>query len=96
MNKLDINQPLYMIGYNYGVALAKTNKGINAQLTSGTVTQEPDGNRVTYSIPAKEGFSGSPIVDDRGRLVAVNFAGATGGDSFNFGIPMIRILTFVK
>lgn len=93
---LEINQALYMIGYNYGVALAATNKGINAQFTSGTLTQQPDGNRVMYSIPAKQGSSGSPVVDDQGRLVAVNFAGASGGDNFNFGIPMIRVLTFLK
>lgn len=94
--ELKINQPLYMTGYNYGVALAETNKGIKAQFTSGTLTQQPDGNRVTYSIPAKEGSSGSPVVDEDGRLVAVNFAGSNGSDNFNFGIPMIRIITFLK
>lgn len=95
-DNIKINQPLYMIGYNYGISLAKTNKGINAQFTSGTLTQMPDGNRITYSIPAKEGSSGSPIVDDYGRLVAVNFAGSNGSDNFNFGIPMLRVLTFLK
>ena len=95
-DKMKINQPLYMIGYNYGVALAKTNKGIKAQFTSGTLTQLPDGNRITYSIPAKQGSSGSPVVDDDGRLVAVNFAGSDGSDNFNFGIPMLRVLTFLK
>ena len=93
---MKINQPLYMIGYNYGVALAKTNKGIKDQFTSGTLTQLPDGNRITYSIPAKQGSSGSPVVDDDGRLVAVNFAGSDGSDNFNFGIPMLRVLTFLK
>lgn len=95
-DKMKINQQLYMIGYNYGVALAKTNKGIKAQFTSGTLTQLPDGNRITYSIPAKQGSSGSPVVDDDGRLVAVNFAGSDGSDNFNFGIPMLRVLTFLK
>ena len=42
------------------------------------------------------GSSGSPIVDDRGRLIAVNFAGSSGSDNFNFGIPLMRILTFLK
>ena len=28
--KLEINQTIYVIGYNYGVALAKTDNGINA------------------------------------------------------------------
>lgn len=95
-NQLEINQTVYMIGYNYGVALAKTDNGINAQFTSGTVTQQPDGKRVTYSIPSMPGSSGSPVVDDRGRLVAVNFAKSNGSDNFNFGVPLIRIVTFLR
>ena len=95
-DNLKVNQTLYMIGYNHGVVLAKTNTGINAQFTSGTVTQNPDGNRIVYSIPAMEGSSGSPIVDEYGNLIAVNFAGSKGSDNFNFGIPMLRILTFLK
>ena len=93
---LEINQQLYMIGYNHGVILAQTNSGISAQFTSGTVTQQPDGNRVMYSIPAMQGSSGSPIVDDHGRVVAVNFAGTNGSDNFNFGIPVLRVVTFIK
>lgn len=87
---------MYKIGYNYGVLLVETNKGSNAKFTSGTLTQVPDGNRITYSIPAKQGSSGSPVVDDHDRLVAVNFAGSNGSDNFNFGIPMLRVLTFLK
>ena len=91
-----ITQQLYMIGYNQGVSLAKTNNGINAQFTMGTISQAPDGNRIVYSIPAMHGSSGSPVVDDDGNLVAVNFAGANGSDNFNFGIPILRVITFLK
>lgn len=94
--KLEINQTIYVIGYNYGVVLAKTDNGINAQFTSGTVTQQPDGKRVTYSIPSMPDSSGSPVVDDGGRLVAVNFAKSNGSDNFNFGMPLIRIVTFLR
>lgn len=94
--KLTIDQKLYMIGYNQGVFLANTTHGISAQLTSGTVTQTPDGNRVMYSIPTMQGSSGAPVVNERGRVVAVNFAKAKGSDNFNFGIPMDRILLFLK
>lgn len=93
---LEINQTVYMIGYNYGVVLAKTDNGIRAQFTSGTVTQQPDGKRVTYSIPSMPGSSGSPVVDDRGRLIAVNFAKSNGSDNFNFGIPLMRVATFLR
>jgi hypothetical protein len=95
-NQLEINQAVYMIGYNYGMALAKTDNGICAQFTSGTVTQQPDGKRVTYSIPSMPGSSGSPVVDDSGRLVAINFAKSNDSDNFNFGIPLIRIVTFLR
>ena len=93
---LEINQTVYMIGYNYGVVLAKTDNGIRAQFTSGTVTQQPDVKRVTYSIPSMPGSSGSPVVDDRGRLIAVNFAKSNGSDNFNFGIPLMRVATFLR
>lgn len=93
---LEINQQVYMIGYNQGITLAQTSNGINAQFTSGTVTQQPDGNRILYSIPAMQGSSGSPVVDDRGRLIAVNFASLRGSDNFNFGVPLLRVVTFVK
>ncbi len=95
-DKLQINQTVFMIGYNHGVALAKTDNGIRAQFTSGTITQQPDGKRITYSIPAMPGSSGSPVVDERGKLIAVNFAGSNGSDNFNFGIPLMRVLTFVR
>lgn len=93
---LKITQSLYMIGYNQGIELAQTDNGINAQFTTGTVSQNPDGNRVVYSIPAMHGSSGSPVVDDKGRVVAVNFAGSNGSDNFNFGIPLLRVITFLK
>lgn len=85
-----------MIGYNYGEYLAKTNSGIHVQFTSGTVTQEPDGNRIMYSMPSLQGSSGSPIVNEKGDVVAVHFAGSVGSDNFNFGIPFRRIQIFIK
>lgn len=95
-SKVKIDQQLYMIGYNAGLALANTQKGISVQMTSGRVTQTPDGERLTYSIPTVQGSSGSPIIDDKGNVVAVNFAKLAGSDNFNFGIPLERIEEFLK
>ena len=94
--KIKIDQQLYMIGYNAGLMLANTEKGISVQMTSGRVTQTPDGERVTYSIPTVQGSSGSPVIDDKGNVVAVNFAKLVGSDNFNFGIPLERIKEFLK
>jgi S1-C subfamily serine protease len=94
--KVKIDQQLYMIGYNAGLMLANTQKGISVQMTSGRVTQTPDGERMMYSIPTVQGSSGSPVIDDNGYVVAVNFAKLMGSDNFNFGIPLEKIRGFLK
>lgn len=94
--ELKIDQQLYMIGYNAGLVLANTEKGISVQMTSGRITQTPDNDRVLYSIPTVQGSSGSPVVDEYGNVVAVNFAKLAGSDNFNFGIPVSRVKDFLK
>lgn len=93
---LKMDQQLYMIGYNHGIAIAQTKEGIKAQMTSGKITQLPDGERLLYSIPTMQGSSGSPVIDEDGCLRGVNFAKATLNDDFNFGIPMNLIKDFLK
>ena len=85
-----------MIGYNAGPTLAFTNQGLQVQLTSGKITQEPDGSRILYSIPTMKGSSGSPVIDAEGNLVAVNFAKMIESDNFNFGIPLNKISNFLN
>ena len=85
--ELRIDQQLYMIGYNAGLVLGATKQGIKVQMTSGKLTQLPDGQRLLYSIPTMRGSSGSPVIDERGNFVGVNFAKLSGTDNFNFGIP---------
>ena len=93
---LKMDQQLYMIGYNHGIAIAQTREGIKAQMTSGKITQLPDGVRLLYSIPTMQGSSGSPVFDEDGTLRGVNFAKATLNDDFNFGIPMNLVKDFLK
>lgn len=86
-SKPELSDDVYMIGFNYGINLAHTNLGIQSQFTHGTITQDPDGNRVLYSVPTLQGSSGSPIIDKWGNLVAINFAKVGETQSFNFGVP---------
>lgn len=93
---LTLDQKLYMIGYNYGFDVAMTEQGIYSQCYSGNVTQKSDGVQILYSIPAMHGSSGSPVVDEYGNLVAVNFAGIDITQGFNYGIPSKKVRQFLR
>ena len=86
---------LYMIGFNQGPTLALTNNGIKAQITQGYISQNTDNIKIMYSIPALQGSSGSPVVNQYGELVAINFAGINGTQGFNYGIRVERLREIV-
>lgn len=74
-----------MTSFNLGPTLALTKEGIKSQFNSGSISQRTS-ERLMYSIPALPGSSGSPVVNLQGQLVAINFAGLNGTQSFNYGI----------
>lgn len=81
----DKNSKLFMTSFNLGPTLAITDEGAKAQFNSGTISQRT-GERLMYSIPSLHGSSGSPVVNYAGQLVAVNYAGITTTQNFNYGI----------
>lgn len=81
----DKNDKLYMTSFNLGPTLALTKEGIKSQFNNGTISQRTS-DRIMYSIPTLPGSSGSPVVNQQGELVAVNFAGLNGTQNFNYGI----------
>lgn len=83
----DKNEELYMIGFNLGFDLAQTSEGIYSQCTKGAVSQNVGGvEHIQYSVPAEHGSSGSPVLNRRGQLVAINYAGVPDTPNFNFGV----------
>lgn len=94
--ELQVDQELVMMGFNAGLILGNTKQGIKVQMTTGHVSQEPDGDQVLYSIPMLQGSSGSPVLDLKGYVRAVNFAKLRGTETFNFGIPENRIVKFLN
>src|SRR5690606_5627176 len=88
---LNLNDEVFMIGFNQGIILANTKNGIKSQFTQGTITQDPDQDKILYSIPTLPGSSGSPIIDKWGNLVAVNFLKTSDYQGFSFGIPSVAL-----
>ncbi len=79
------NDRLYMISFNLGPALGITENGVMSQINEGGISQNTK-DRVMYSIPALHGSSGSPVVNGRKQLVAINFAGLDQTQGFNYGL----------
>lgn len=91
----DKNETIYMNGFNHGLDLALTKEGIKSQFTSGNVSQKTK-ERIMYTIPALHGSSGSPVLNKRGELVAVNFAGLDVTQSFNYGVRIKYLRYLMK
>ncbi|MDP2455138.1 MULTISPECIES: serine protease [unclassified Kaistella] len=93
---LKITQKLTLIGYNNGANMGVTENGIRPQLTEGAVSQITDRNKVMYTIPVLPGSSGSPVFDEYGRVILINFAGMMGTQGFNYGIQPEKIKDFLR
>lgn len=87
---------LYMIGFNQGLDLALTSEGIKAQITQGNISQNTDSIQIMYSIPTLQGSSGSPVVNQYGELIAINFAGIGETQGFNYGIKVERLREIIN
>lgn len=44
-----------------------------------------------YTVPALHGSSGSPVIDEYGKLFAVNYAGIDITQNFNYGIKVSHL-----
>lgn len=91
----DKNEKLYLHGFNLGPTLGITDEGLQAQFTSGSVSQHT-GDRLMYTIPALPGSSGSPIVNRNGEVVAINYAGLNGTQNFNYGVRVKHLNALLK
>lgn len=91
----DKNEELYMIGFNRGFVMAVTEEGIFSQCTEGSINQNQR-DIIQYNINSAPGSSGSPVLNRRGQLVAINFAGYRDAQSFNYGVKEKHLYDLIK
>jgi S1-C subfamily serine protease len=75
-----------LIGYPMGMTLANTRSGIKVQVYEGQINKESDGVSIQYNVTSTHGASGSPVFNECGQLIAVNYAGFDAAQGYNFGI----------
>lgn len=83
---LKAGEDVYMLGYPAGFTVGNTKDGLKVNYQCGQLTREADNVSIGHNIPTIGGGSGSPIFDNKGRLVAINHAGLTNTQGFNFAI----------
>lgn len=85
-----------LLGYPMGMTLANTRKGIKVQVYEGQINKETDGVSLQYNVTSTHGASGSPVFDNCGRFIAVNYAGYDVAQGYNFGIVAKHAIDLVN
>lgn len=97
---LTVGRAVYTIGYPYGVEIAmNSNQELKNQVHAGTITQNRGDYEFGHDAETAGGASGSPILNDHGRLVGIHHAGmtgVTGAQGFNWGIKAKYIIDLLK
>lgn len=91
----DKNEQIYMPAFNLGPQLAITEDGLKLQFSSGTINRRTS-DQIMYTIPSLPGSSGSPIINRKGEVIAINSAGIVGSDNFNSGVRVKFLNSLMK
>lgn len=75
-----------VLGYNAGVQLADITNGITPQVQPGKITMKNEKYRIGYNASTMGGSSGSPVINKKHQLVAVNNSGVADTQGFNYGV----------
>lgn len=91
---------IYTIGFPYGAEIAmNSNQELKNQVHGGSITQNRGEYEFGHDAETASGASGSPILNDKGRLIGIHHAGmtgVTGAQGFNFAIKVKYISDLLK
>ena len=86
MNALEKGQVVYTIGFPFGFSIQNFKTVLEANCSKGDVSRTNDQYQFGFTAPAYHGASGSPVFDNRGKLVGVLNAGIDKSSGFNYAI----------
>lgn len=93
MEDISEDDEVIVFGYPFGFDLATKNSEnkVKASLDHGKVSKISDRYEIQYNAPSFHGASGSPVFNQNGELIAVNYAGIEKAQGYNFGIIATHI-----
>lgn len=93
---IKVGKTVYTIGFPYTLSIGvNSNKELANQAQEGSVTQDQGEYSFGHNAATAGGASGSPMLNDKGRLVGVHSAGmtgSTGAQGFNSAIKVKYLL----
>lgn len=92
---------VFTIGFPFGTTIAmNSNQELKSQVHGGSITQNRGDYEFGHDAETAGGASGSPIINDKGRLIGIHHAGLTGvtggTQGFNMGIKAKFITDLLK
>ncbi len=89
-NDIHVGDAITIIGFPFGISILHD----KVQTTSnyGHVSKISDKYEIQYDAASYHGASGSPVFNEKGKLIAINYAGKEISQGFNSGIIATHII----
>lgn len=91
----DSDYEVWVLGYNKGIGLAGIEVGIHPQYLKGNVSSVNDKYLIQYHLGVQGGTSGSPVLNKKRELVAVNNSGFNS-TNISYGVRTVYLYELMK